>query len=123
MSAFSELLTMANYQPEPVKLLFLFAKPEYEQQDAEHSRAAMSAVMCVDKQPNELSDFQQFSAEADAINRDWQFIFITSILANSDSAVLDRALKQMVSDVQTGHNTATYVVLDRDENILQMMRN
>ena len=102
MSKFQELLAMARYQAEPVKLLMLFTK---------------SSI----KLPEELSDFASLSKEADVINPDWDLIFITSISANVDSSIIDQSMKSIVTDVQTGKNTSMYVVLDREDNLVEMV--
>ncbi|WP_418358917.1 ribonucleotide reductase subunit alpha [Shewanella basaltis] len=122
MSALKELITMAGYQGEPVKLLFLFAKADYEQLDNGENKGHMIPVMCVDKSPTELTTFTELCNEADNINADWEFIFVTSMLADVDKEALDNGLKRMASDIENGQNTAMYVVLDRKENVIQMMR-
>jgi hypothetical protein len=122
MSALNELIAMAGYQSEPVKLLFLFAKAEYEQQDSGQNKGTMTPVMCVDKYPNDLTNFAELCTEADNINSSWDFIFVTSMLASVDKEALDEGLKRMARDIENGDNTATYVVIDRQENILEMMR-
>ena len=79
MSKFQELLAMARYQAEPVKLLMLFTKSSIETASKEVNKGYIQPVMCVDKLPEELSDFASLSKEADVINPDWDLIFITSI--------------------------------------------
>ncbi|QIR16418.1 ribonucleotide reductase subunit alpha [Shewanella aestuarii] len=122
MSALKELISMANYQGESVKLLFLFAKAEYAQSDNGENKGHMIPLMCVDKYPKDLSDFAGLCDEADNINSEWEFIFVTSMLADVDQEALDNGLKRMASDIENGENTAMYVVLDRQENVIEMMR-
>lgn len=126
MSALKELITMASYQGEPVKLLFLFAKAEYEQSEKgankDENKGHMTPIMCVDKYPTELTNFAELCREADNINPEWEFIFVTSMLADVDKEALDGGLKRMASDIENGENTAMYVVLDRQENVIEMMR-
>ena len=121
MSKFQELLAMARYQAEPVKLLMLFTKSSIETASKEVNKGYIQPVMCVDKLPEELSDFASLSKEADVINPDWDLIFITSISANVDSSIIDQSMKSIVTDVQTGKNTSMYVVLDREDNIVEMV--
>jgi|TARA_R110001583_G_scaffold22116_4_gene83199 hypothetical protein len=122
MSALKELITMSGHQSEPVKLLFLFAKAEYEASEKGQNKGHMTPVMCVDKHPNELTNFTELCGEADNINPEWEFIFATSMLADVPKDALDDGLKRMAHDIENGENTAMYVVLDRQENVIEMMR-
>jgi hypothetical protein len=121
MSRFAELLAMANYQQEAVKLLLLFAKASVENQGEQVTKGSLEPVMCVDKLPAELGSFSQLCQEADAINQDWDFVFITSISADVDESLIDRSMKSIVSDIQTGQNTSMYIVLDRQDNLVEMV--
>ena len=121
MSKFQELLSMARYQPEQVKLLMLFTKANVENSHNDVNKGVIEPVMCVDKLPEELVDYATLCREADAINKEWDLVFITSIAANVEASLIDKSMKSMVRDVQTGQNTAMYVVLDRDDNLVEMV--
>lgn len=121
MSKFQELLSMARYQPEQVKLLMLFTKANIENSHNDVNKGVIEPVMCVDKLPDELLDYATLCREADAINKDWDLVFITSIAANVEASLIDKSMKSMVSDVQTGQNTAMYVVLDREDNLVELV--
>jgi hypothetical protein len=121
MSKFQELLSMARYQPEQVKLLMLFTKANVENSHNDVNKGIIEPVMCVDKLPDELLDYETLCREADAINKDWDLVFITSIAANVEASLIDKSMKSMVSDVQTGQNTAMYVVLDREDNLVELV--
>lgn len=121
MSKFQELLSMARYQPEQVKLLMLFTKANVENSHNDVNKGVIEPVMCVDKLPDELLDYETLCREADAINKDWDLVFITSIAANVEASLIDKSMKSMVSDVQTGQNTAMYVVLDREDNLVELV--
>ena len=121
MSKFQELLSMARYQPEQVKLLMLFTKANVENSHNDVNKGVIEPVMCVDKLPDELLDYETLCREADAINKEWDLVFITSIAANVEASLIDKSMKSMVSDVQTGQNTAMYVVLDREDNLVEMV--
>ncbi|MCG7533461.1 ribonucleotide reductase subunit alpha [Pseudoalteromonas sp. OOF1S-7] len=121
MSKFQELLTMSRYQPEPVKLLMLFTKASVESASNDVNKGFIQPVMCVDKLPEELSDYPALCKEADVINPDWDLVFVTSINADVDSSIIDKSMKSMVSDVQTGKNTSMYVVLDRQDNLVELV--
>ncbi|NHH88801.1 ribonucleotide reductase subunit alpha [Pseudoalteromonas sp. MB47] len=121
MSKFQELLSMARYQPEQVKLLMLFTKANVENSHNDVNKGVIEPVMCVDKLPDELLDYETLCREADAINKEWDLVFITSIAASVEASLIDKSMKSMVSDVQTGQNTAMYVVLDREDNLVELV--
>ncbi|MEW6981398.1 ribonucleotide reductase subunit alpha [Colwelliaceae bacterium 6471] len=130
MSAmFNELLSMANAQDEPQRLLFLFAKPEGNnpKKSKKMQRGHIQPVMCVDKLPAELQSFNQLIAEADTLDKNWQFIFIAGlsgekgIAPSADAA--EPYLNKMTNDVVSGQNIASYVVMDRAGKPIELMVN
>ena len=76
ISMFSDLLEMANEQPDPQRLLFLFAsaKATNKSKKRDDKRGEISPVMVVDKLPEDLSNFDALVKEADSINKDWDFV-------------------------------------------------
>ncbi|MEZ7278981.1 ribonucleotide reductase subunit alpha [Pseudoalteromonas sp. N1230-9] len=121
MSKFQELLSMARYQAEPVKLLLLFTKANIESSKNEVNKGIIEPVMCVDKLPAELNDYSTLCLEADSINHQWDLLFVTSISADVDKSVIESSMKSMINDVQSGKNTAMYIVLDREDNLVEMV--
>jgi hypothetical protein len=83
--------------------------------------------MCVDKLPEELTTFAALKAEADTIEKSWNFVFIASLSGeNGMTPSEDDAepfLNKMVNDVQTGNNVGRYVIYDRDENPIELESN
>jgi len=121
MSKFQELLSMARHQAEPVKLLLLFTKANVESSVNDVNKGVIEPVMCVDKLPSELTDYTALCHEADNINQAWDLLFVTSIGANTEVSLIESSMKEMIKDVQSGKNTALYVVLDREDNIVEMV--
>jgi len=99
----------------------MFTKADIESANNNVNKGFIEPRMCVDKLPQELSDYNTLCKEADVINPDWDLVFITSINANVESSMIDKSMKSMVSDVQTGKNTSMYVVLDRQDNLVEMV--
>nr|WP_136251587.1 ribonucleotide reductase subunit alpha [Ningiella ruwaisensis] len=127
ISMFSDLLEMANEQPDPQRLLFLFAsaKATNKSKKRDDKRGEISPVMVVDKLPEELSNFDALVKEADSINKDWDFVFIASLAGDqkrppsSDDA--QPYLDKMTDDVMRGNNIMRYVVFDRKQNPIEMV--
>ncbi|MDP7593195.1 MAG: ribonucleotide reductase subunit alpha [Litorilituus sp.] len=129
MKTFKELLELTQQQEQPQRLMFLFANAESKKpkKSKKHQQGTISPVMCVDKLPEELSTFTALKKEADAIEKNWNFVFIASLSGeNGMTPSQDDAepfLNKMANDVQTGNNVGRYVIYDRDENPIELEAN
>lgn len=122
---FQHLLNAAAAQPEPQRLLFVFAAAELPADASPAQRAdfiagrggALAPQMCVDKSPAELSDFRQLCDEALRAGPPWQVVFIAGMDASGGAARTDQALARMVDRIRQGHFDGL-LALDRDGGIL-----
>ncbi len=125
MTVFSELLQMTQTQDEPQRLLLLFANAEAKnpKKSKSHQQGTITPVMCVDKAPEDLTDFSSLVKEADGINNGWNFLFIASLSGENGKAPTteeaDPYLNKMTNDVEMG-NIGQYLVVDRDENRIEL---
>lgn len=126
---FEQLLTMAKEQPQPQRLLFLFAQADHNKSNKSKKmqRGSLSPVMCVDKLIDELSSFDELVKEADSVASNWQFIFIAGLSGeNNQAPTTEQAepyLNKMTNDLTTGQNIGQYVVIDRAGDPIEMMAN
>lgn len=117
---------MSTEQPEPQRLLFLFASTEESNKSRkrEDKNGSIQPVMVVDKLPGEIKDFNAFVTEADHINNNWDFIFIASLGGEHNqppsSEDAEPYLNKMTEDLLTGSNISKYVVFDRNENPIEL---
>ncbi|GAA0859245.1 ribonucleotide reductase subunit alpha [Aliiglaciecola litoralis] len=126
LSNFSTLLEMANEQPDPQRLLFLFAsaKTTKKSRKQDDKKGTIEPTMVVDKLPEEISNFSALVSEADCVNKNWDFVFIASLggelkkAPSSEDA--EPYLNKMTDDIMTGSNIMQYVVFDRDENPIEL---
>jgi hypothetical protein len=123
ISNFTQLLQAAHDQEQPQRLLMMFAKTELakgKSKNKNYQTGSISPVMCVDKLPEELTDFAALSTEADKISKEWSFIFITGLNGQNgqppSSDDCEQYLNKMASDLMTGQDLAGYMILDREEN-------
>jgi hypothetical protein len=113
-SHFDQLLQTAVAQPDPVRLLFVFAAAELPDEATPAQRArfeageggALSPLMCVDKAPDDLASFAALEAESRRAGPPWQVVFAAA-LAGQDGkpptqAQVEVALQSMVDAVHTG---------------------
>ncbi|WP_299176858.1 ribonucleotide reductase subunit alpha [uncultured Neptuniibacter sp.] len=121
---FNDLISQAQQQDQPQRLLFLFAQIE-KQESKKHKRrqrGSLVPVMCVDKLPGELSVFSEFTQEADQISSDWDFMLAAGLCGeggvapSSDDA--EPHLNKMANDLMMGADLSKYVILDREANLV-----
>jgi hypothetical protein len=130
ISSFKDLLSAAREQQEPQRLLFMFAKAEFpagkslaqKPTNENQHGGELRAVMCVDKLPEELSDFEHLVAESKHTGKDWDVVFVTSmsgqggLVPNSDAA--SRPLDMMVESLRNG-NIGNYLAFNQAGEFLQ----
>ncbi len=115
---FDDLVQVAKQQPEPQRLLFLFAKAESESTtETGQERGTIAPVICVDKLPSELSSFQDLVSEADTFKKDWTFVFIAALpgIAGKEPTSEEASphLEQMTNSIANGMNIHQYLIFDR----------
>lgn len=121
ISDFEDLLNMAHAMDEPQRLLLLLAKTEPQPGNGgETQTGTLTPVICVDKSPEELQDFQSLVAEADQVTPHWDLVLITSLSGSGGSPPTSEQaephLDKMTHDVLNGQDLSRYVVFDRNEN-------
>ena len=107
---FNDLLAMARDQPEPQRLLMVFATAECEPDATPAQRAAHAAgeggvlrpLMCVDKDPAELADFDALAAEARHAGPAWQLMFTAALAGRTTASEVGRMLELLVKRVEAG---------------------
>ena len=114
ISRFEELLQAARAQPEPQRLLFVFAgvelpddaTPAQRERFALGEGGALVPQMCVDKAPDELDSFDALVQEAAQFGQEWTLVFAAAL-----SGTLNRAptsedaeapLESMVDAIKRG---------------------
>jgi hypothetical protein len=124
ISSFDDLLQAARRQPEPQRLLLVFAgaslpedaTPEQRAQFEAGTSGELAPLMCVGKDPHAVADFQALAAEAAATGADWALVFAAALAGNAglpppDSQV-DAALQRLVESVRSG-DLARLIPFDR----------
>ncbi len=123
---FSELLTKTSEQAEPQRLLFLFADTDVKnaKKSKHHQKGTITPTMCVDKLPEELTDFKSLVKEADSISKDWDFVFIAGLSGQNGSAPseddAEPYLNKMTNDISSGADLSRYIILDRKEQAIEL---
>ena len=113
-SDFDRLLQAGAGQPEPQRLLFVFAAaelhddatPAQRQRFIAGSGGALAPLVCVDKGPDDLSDFGSLVAQSCQAGPSWHVVFAAGLAGRDARAPspeqVDRALQAMVERVRDG---------------------
>jgi hypothetical protein len=113
-SHFEQLLQHAASQPQPQRLLFVFAaaelppdaSPEQRKRYAAGGGGALAPLMCVDKAPRDLPGFDALVAESRDAGPPWDVVFVAGLDGRDGRSPTDeqveQALHKMVNAVHTG---------------------
>lgn len=113
-SHFQQLVTVALDQPQPHRLLFVFAAAELPADPTAEQRerflrgqgGALTPLMCVDKAPEDLQDFAALAAESRRAGPPWSVVFAAGLSGRDgqppSQSEIDRALQIMVEAVSDG---------------------
>jgi len=114
ISSFEDLLHAARQQPEPQRLLFVFADVELPEDSTAEQRARFQAgaggafvpLMSVDKKPEELDTFGALVEESRQFGRDWAVVFVAGLAGRNGRAPTsdeaDQSLQRMIEAIKTG---------------------
>ena len=124
ISNFDDLLVAARAQPQPQRLLFVFAGAELPDDPTPEQRArfeqgeggALVPLMCVDKSIAELTTFEALVAESQEMGQAWQIVFAAALSGAVGSPLTaDNArepLKRMEDAIRRGAFD-NYIPFDR----------
>jgi hypothetical protein len=114
ISSFDDLVRAARGQPEPQRLLFVFAEavlpddstPEQQAGFQAGQGGALVPLMSVDKIPEELGTFSDLVEESRQFGQGWTVVFVAGLSGHggrapsSDEA--DRSLQRMIETIKAG---------------------
>lgn len=132
ISSFDDLLVAARLQPDPQRLLFVFAGAGLPDDSSPEQRASFAAgvggeltpMMIVDKSPASLTTFAELSDEACQFGAEWSIAFVASLSGRNGSAPTEvetgRSLERMIEDVKRG-TIGAFIPFDRDGHIVRFV--
>ncbi len=124
ISSFDDLLRAAHEQPEPQRLLFVFAHAVLPDDSTPEQRArfdagqggALTPLMSVDKIPAELDTFAALVEESRQFGPDWAVVFVASLPGRAGRAPTrfeaDQSLQRMIESIKTG-SIGAFIPFDR----------
>ncbi len=114
ITSFNDLLRAATEQPEPQRLLFVFATAGVDadataEQKARFERGqggTLTPLMCVDKLPNELVSFDALLDESREFEQTWDIVFVAALPGSGGmsptSVQAEASLQRMVEAIKSG---------------------
>ncbi len=114
ITTFDDLLAAARAQPEPQRLLLVFAgagpgsEPTPAQQSAfeQGHGGELTPLMCVDKGLDELADFAALVEQSRLAGPPWAIVFAAALSgtagAPADSRTAEAPLQRMVDNIRSG---------------------
>lgn len=126
IDSFASLVRAAREQPEPQRLLFVFARPvlpdDHDDAQAERFRSgeggALQPLMCVDREPAELSSLEALAAEAPDPDQDWKVVLVAAIAGRDGRPPTDddatHGLNTMIRTLHAGGDLSGFVAFDRE---------
>ena len=114
IASFDDLLRAARTQPQPQRLLFVFAGAELPGDASAQQRAEFAAgvggeltpLMCVDKAPEEIAGFAELAAESAQAGPPWAIVFAAALSGRDGRAPTagdaEAPLQRMVDNIKSG---------------------
>ena len=131
ISSFDDLLRAASAQPEPQRLLFVFAQAVLPDDSTPEQRArfeageggALAPLMAVDKAPEELGTFAELVEESSKFGPDWAVVFVASLPGRAGrpptSKEADQPLQRMIESIKMG-SFSSFIPFDRYGEPMQL---
>jgi hypothetical protein len=124
IASFDDLLQAARAQPEPQRLLFVFAGAELPPDSTPGQRRQFDAgrggtlvpLMYVDKTPGELEAFADLVAESHEMRCDWSIVFVAALDGRDGrpptSEEAEAPLLRMIDAIKSG-SLGAFIPFDR----------
>jgi len=131
ISNFDDLLRAARTQPDPQRLLFVFARAVLPDDSTPEQRArfeageggALAPLMAVDRTPEEMDTFAALVEEARQFGPDWAVVFVASLPGRAGrpptSKEADQPLQRMIESIKAG-SIGSFISFDRRGEPVQL---
>lgn len=124
ITGFKDLLEVARTESEPQRLLFVFCKAELPEDATVEEKSAfdrgeggaLTPVICVDKTPSEVPEFERLVVESEQTGQDWDVVFVAAMSGRGgiepSSDDVQQPMNMMVESIRLG-KVANFLPLDR----------
>ena len=127
---YPSLLQVGRQQAEPQRFLFVFLQTslpeEHDEVDKQRFHSGqggeLQALMCVDKDLNELTNFADLVTESEQMEQEWGVVLVACLSGKNNisptSEEAEQPLKAMVQTVQNGGDLSKYLAFDKQGDLL-----
>jgi len=127
---YKSLLAVGRQQTEPQRFLFVFLHAslptDHDDVDKDSFHAGqggeLQAIMCVDKDLAELTDFADLVKESEQMAQQWSLVLVACLSGVNGvlptSAEAEQPLKAMVQTVQNGADLSKYLTFDKQGTLI-----
>lgn len=127
---YKTLLAVGRQQKDPQRFLFVFLQAllpdEHNETDLQRFQSGqggeLQAIMCVDKDLAELTDFADLVTESQQMEQDWSMVLVACLSGVNGvlptAAEAEQPLKNMVQTVQNGGDLSKYLAFDKQGILL-----
>lgn len=127
---YKSLLIVGKEQSEPQRFLFVFLQASlpdaHKEEDKEsfHSGKGgmLEAIMCVDKDLDELTNFEDLVTESKQMEQQWDIVLIACLSGingmHPRAEQAEEPLKAMFQTVQNGGSLSKYLAFDKQGDLL-----
>ncbi len=127
---YASLLVVGKQQTEPQRFLFVFLKALLPEDHTDEDKAQfqagnggeLNAVICVDKDLAELTNFTDLVAESKQMEQEWDIVLVACLSGRNSipptSEEAEQPLKMMVKVVQDGGDLSKYLAFDKQGEML-----
>lgn len=127
---YKTLLAVGKQQKDPQRFLFVFLHAslpdEHNETDLQRFDSGqggeLQAIMCVDKDLAELTDFADLVSESQQMEQDWSMVLVACLSGVNGvlptAAEAEQPLKNMVQTVQNGGDLSKYLAFDKQGVLL-----
>ncbi len=128
---YQSLLIVGREQTNPQRFLFVFLQAflsdDHSDEDKQQFQCGqggeLKAIMCVDKNLADLTNFFDLVTESKQMEQDWSMVLVACLSGkNGDPPTSEEAeepMKMMVQAVQNGSDLSKYLAFDKQGELLK----
>ncbi|MCF6202583.1 MAG: hypothetical protein L3J59_02795 [Methylococcaceae bacterium] len=127
---YKSLLTVGRQQSDPQRFLFVFLETflsdDHNDEDKKRFQSGqggeLKAIMSVDKNLSELTNFTALVTESEQMEQEWSIVLVACLSGKNgnfpSSEEAEEPLKMMVQAVQNGGDLSKYLAFDKQGDLL-----
>lgn len=125
MENFSDLLAMAKTQAHAQRLLMVFVAVDATG-EPQANGGYLTPIMCVDKTPEEIGNFDNLVSESSHTGQHWDIVFVGALSGRGatapSNADANKPLDAMIAKINMGM-VSEYLAFNKQGEILEMIPN